>query len=34
MFYEKLEAYKNNIDELKYFNRVLSLKWKQKKNVY
>jgi len=25
MFYEKLEAYKNNIDELKYFNRVLSL---------
>jgi len=31
MFFEKLEALKNNIDELKYFNRVLSYKVKIKK---
>jgi len=31
MFFEKLEAHKNNIDEPKYFNRVLSYKVKTKK---
>jgi len=24
MFFEKLEAHKNNIDELKYFNRTIT----------
>jgi len=31
MFFEKLEVHKNNIDELKYFSRVLSHKVKTKK---
>jgi len=33
MFLEKLEAHKNNIDEHKYFNRVLSYKVKTKKSL-
>jgi len=33
LFFEKLEAHKNNIDELKYFNRLLSYNVKTKKHV-
>jgi len=33
MFFEKYETHKNIIDELKYFNRVLSYKVKTKNNL-
>jgi len=33
MFFEKYETHKNIIDELKYFNRVLSYKVKPKNNL-